>query len=78
MELERRLEVELRLEAPLERVWQEEAPLEMVAQLGAPLYVREGAWLQRLSEETPVKMFQFGKKIGNNDDEVVGGGGDWH
>ena len=58
MELERRLEVELRLEAPLERVRQEETPLDMVARLGSPFEVREGEWLQRLSEETPVKMLQ--------------------
>ena len=59
MDLERHLETESRLEAPLERVRQEEAPLEMVARLGAPLEVREGAWLQRLSEGTPVKVLQY-------------------
>ena len=58
MDLERRLEVDSRMEAPLERVQQEEAPLEMVARLGAPLEVREGAWLQRMSEGTPVKVLQ--------------------
>ena len=58
MDLERRLEVELRLEEPLERVRKEEEPLEMVARLGAPLEVREGAWMQRLSEGTPVKVLQ--------------------
>ena len=56
MELERRLEAESRLEAPLERVRQEEATLEMVARLGSTLELLEGAWLQRLSEGTPVKV----------------------
>ena len=54
MELERGLEVDSWLKAPLERMWKEEAPLDMVAQVGDPLYVREGAWMQRLLEDTPV------------------------
>ena len=58
MELEKRLEVESRLEAPVERVRQEQGPLEMVARLGAPLEVQEGAWLQSLSEVTLVKVLQ--------------------
>ena len=58
MELERRLEVNLPLEAPMERVRQEQGPLETVVRLGAPLEVQEGAWLQRLSEVTPVKVLQ--------------------
>ena len=58
MELERRLEVESRLEAPVERVRQEQGPLEMVARLGAPLEVQEGAWPQSLSEAAPVKVLQ--------------------